>query len=144
MAQIAVQASNIQTKVLTVREVSEYLRVHPSTIYRMLRRRRLPAFRVGCYWRFNIEEIERWCATLEAGLSYSMTRPAGPGLFRRDSERWQNDQSYYWRSHYGISKVDTAIGSRGHKLRQGRVRCRWNHGRTPFAKRPSAQRPSEG
>jgi excisionase family DNA binding protein len=46
--------------VLTVREVSEYLRVHPTTIYRLLRRKQLPAFRVGSEWRFSQDTIDRW------------------------------------------------------------------------------------
>jgi excisionase family DNA binding protein len=45
---------------MTVRELSEYLRVHPSTIYRLLRRNQIPAFRMGSDWRFNIETIDRW------------------------------------------------------------------------------------
>jgi excisionase family DNA binding protein len=47
-------------KVMTVRELSEYLKVHPSTIYRQLKRGRIPAFKVGSDWRFNIESIDRW------------------------------------------------------------------------------------
>ena len=46
--------------VMTVREVSVYLRVRPSTIYRLLRRHEIPAFHIGSDWRFNIEEIDRW------------------------------------------------------------------------------------
>jgi excisionase family DNA binding protein len=46
--------------VLTVRELAEYLKVHPSTIYRLLKTRQLPAFKLGGGWRFNVEEIERW------------------------------------------------------------------------------------
>ena len=46
--------------VMTVKELSGYLKVHPSTIYRQLRRGRLPAFKVGSDWRFNIESIDRW------------------------------------------------------------------------------------
>ena len=45
---------------MTVREVSDYLRVHPSTIYRLLRHRQIPAFQVGSDWRFNIEAIDHW------------------------------------------------------------------------------------
>jgi excisionase family DNA binding protein len=52
-------ASDI-SPVLTVRDLSNYLRVHPSTIYRLLKTGQLPAFRVGSDWRFNIEEIDRW------------------------------------------------------------------------------------
>jgi excisionase family DNA binding protein len=47
-------------QVLTVRELAEYLHVHPSTIYRLLKTRQLPAFKVGSDWRFNLEEINRW------------------------------------------------------------------------------------
>jgi excisionase family DNA binding protein len=47
-------------KIMTVREVSAYLHVHPSTIYRLLRRHEIPAFHIGSDWRFNIEEIDRW------------------------------------------------------------------------------------
>jgi len=45
---------------LTVRELAGYLRVHQTTVYRLLREQKLPAFRVGAAWRFNRQEIERW------------------------------------------------------------------------------------
>jgi excisionase family DNA binding protein len=45
---------------MTVREVSAYLRVHPSTIYRLLKLKQIPALRVGADWRFEIEAIDRW------------------------------------------------------------------------------------
>jgi excisionase family DNA binding protein len=41
--------------------LSDYLRVHPSTIYKLLRRGELPGFRIGTDWRFNAEVIDRWC-----------------------------------------------------------------------------------
>ena len=46
---------------MTVKELSAYLRVHPSTIYKLLRRGELPGFRIGTDWRFNAEVIDRWC-----------------------------------------------------------------------------------
>ena len=46
--------------VLKVRDLSNYLRIHPSTVYRLLKTGQLPAFRVGSDWRFNVEEIDRW------------------------------------------------------------------------------------
>ena len=51
--------------VLTVGEVADYLRVSRSTVFRLLKRKELPAFKVGGDWRFNMEEIERWCAERE-------------------------------------------------------------------------------
>ena len=58
----------MRSRVLTVQEVSTYLRVHPSTIYRMLKKNQLPAFRVGSDWRFTVEAIDKWRASVETGL----------------------------------------------------------------------------
>jgi excisionase family DNA binding protein len=52
-------------EVLTVAEVAEYLSVHPATIYKLLKARRLPAFKVGSDWRFNREHIDEWRAAQE-------------------------------------------------------------------------------
>jgi excisionase family DNA binding protein len=46
--------------VMTVKELADYLRVNPTTVYRLLRRRQLPGFRVGSEWRFNRAAIEQW------------------------------------------------------------------------------------
>ncbi len=48
------------TKVLTVNELAEYLRVHRSTIYRLLKKGLLPGFKIGSDWRFNVEVIDQW------------------------------------------------------------------------------------
>jgi excisionase family DNA binding protein len=63
--------NDMENKVLTVQEVSRYLRVHPSTIYRMLKKNLLPAFRVGSDWRFTIEAIDKWRASVENGAPVS-------------------------------------------------------------------------
>ena len=55
------------TSVMTLEEVASYLRVHPSTIYRLLKKRQLPAFKVGSDWRFNVESINRWRTAAEGG-----------------------------------------------------------------------------
>ncbi|HLW69128.1 MAG TPA: helix-turn-helix domain-containing protein [Candidatus Binataceae bacterium] len=55
--------------VMTLEEVASYLRVHPSTIYRLLKKRQLPAFKVGSDWRFNLESIDRWRSDAEGGQS---------------------------------------------------------------------------
>jgi excisionase family DNA binding protein len=58
----------LSSKALTVQDVSNYLRVHPSTIYRMLKKNQLPAFRVGSDWRFTVEAIDKWRASVESGV----------------------------------------------------------------------------
>jgi excisionase family DNA binding protein len=47
--------------IMTVMELADYLRVHPTTIYRLLKLGQLPAFKVGSEWRFTVESIDRWC-----------------------------------------------------------------------------------
>ena len=47
-------------RVMTVKELAAYLRVHPSTIYKLLRLGKLPGFRVASEWRFNLATIDGW------------------------------------------------------------------------------------
>lgn len=44
---------------MTTDEVAEYLRLHKSTIYRLVHEG-LPGFQVGADWRFRRADIERW------------------------------------------------------------------------------------
>jgi excisionase family DNA binding protein len=46
--------------ILTAIEVAKYLRVRRNTIYRMLRKNKIPGFRVGSEWRFSSRQIDRW------------------------------------------------------------------------------------
>ena len=70
-------------KVLNVTDLSSYLRVHRATIYRLLKNRELPAFKVGSDWRFNIEMIDEWrvqktvARTEELAASAEISRPRG-------------------------------------------------------------------
>jgi excisionase family DNA binding protein len=48
---------------MTLQEVADYLRVTRATIHRMLKRNQIPTFRIGRHWRFNLEEIDNWCAS---------------------------------------------------------------------------------
>jgi len=47
-------------KVITIGELSEYLRVHRSSLYRLLKKGQLPGFKIGSDWRFNVETIDQW------------------------------------------------------------------------------------
>jgi excisionase family DNA binding protein len=49
-----------EAKVITVGELAEYLRVHRSTLYRLLKKQQLPGFKIGSDWRFNVEAIDQW------------------------------------------------------------------------------------
>lgn len=49
-----------EAKIFTIVELCDYLGVHRSTVYRLLKNGRLPGFKIGSDWRFNREEIDRW------------------------------------------------------------------------------------
>jgi excisionase family DNA binding protein len=46
--------------IMTADEVAELLHIHPTTVYRLVKQRRIPAFRVGGDYRFNREAIDHW------------------------------------------------------------------------------------
>src|ERR1700693_2928359 len=57
---------NREKRLLTVKELADYLQVNQTTIYRLARRSEVPAFKVGGDWRFNIESIDAWRLSVEA------------------------------------------------------------------------------
>jgi excisionase family DNA binding protein len=57
-------------EVFTLYETAEILKVHPSTVYRLLKNKQIPAFKMGSDWRFNAESIERWIKEREQAESF--------------------------------------------------------------------------
>lgn len=50
----------LERKVFSIKEVANYLGVHPSSVYRMLKRGEITAYKIGSDWKFNLEAIEKW------------------------------------------------------------------------------------
>lgn len=48
------------TAILTLKEVSAYLKVTERTIYRLVAGKKMPAFKVGGSWRFKKADIDQW------------------------------------------------------------------------------------
>ncbi len=46
--------------VFTVKELAKYLNLHPITVYKLLQKDKIPAFKIGKNWRFNKESIDKW------------------------------------------------------------------------------------
>jgi excisionase family DNA binding protein len=46
--------------VLTIEELSAYLKIPRSTLYKLVREGRIPSQKVGRHWRFRKEAIDRW------------------------------------------------------------------------------------
>jgi excisionase family DNA binding protein len=51
--------------ILTVSEVSKYLRIHRTTLYRLLKTRQVPAFKIGNDWRISAEAMDSWLTEME-------------------------------------------------------------------------------
>ncbi|MFA5197575.1 MAG: helix-turn-helix domain-containing protein [Patescibacteria group bacterium] len=44
----------------TAEEVAEVLRLHPYTVRRLCREKKVPAFKFGGQWRFRKDDIDQW------------------------------------------------------------------------------------
>ena len=44
-------------KIVTVKEVGQYLKLSESTIYKLASNGEIPGFKIGDSWRFDMEEI---------------------------------------------------------------------------------------
>ncbi|SYZ72206.1 conserved hypothetical protein [Candidatus Zixiibacteriota bacterium] len=52
---------------LSVDEIASYLGVKRDTIYKWIRRRGLPAHKVGRLWKFRSKEIDQWVTGSKRG-----------------------------------------------------------------------------
>ena len=52
-------------KFFTIQEIADFLRVNKITIYRMAKKRAIPALKVGRQWRFEKKLIQRWIESQE-------------------------------------------------------------------------------
>ena len=46
--------------ILTIEELSIYLKSPKSTLYKLVREGKIPSQKVGRHWRFRKEAIDRW------------------------------------------------------------------------------------
>ena len=46
--------------VMTIEELSHYLKISRSTLYKLAQEGRVPCQKVGRHWRFRKEAIDRW------------------------------------------------------------------------------------
>lgn len=50
----------MQENLLTTEQVAQYLKVDKFTVYRLVAKKKIPAFRVGNQWRFKRAMIDAW------------------------------------------------------------------------------------
>ena len=54
--------------VLTIDELSIYLKIPKSTLYKLVREGKIPCQKVGRHWRFRKEAIDKWLEDLPPGI----------------------------------------------------------------------------
>jgi len=50
----------VSEKLLSSEEASQYLGIHPYTLSRWAKAKKIPGFRVGKFWRFKKERLDAW------------------------------------------------------------------------------------
>jgi excisionase family DNA binding protein len=53
-------AKEPKSELMTAEETCRYLKISPRTLYRYLRGRQIPAFKLGKEWRFVRSDLEQW------------------------------------------------------------------------------------
>lgn len=49
-----------RTQIMTLKEVAKYLGVHTMTVYRLLKEKKLPGFKVGGQWRTKKDVLDSY------------------------------------------------------------------------------------
>jgi len=50
----------METDIMTIKEVADYLKLKEKTAYKLVAEGKIPGFKVGGPWRFKKSEIEKW------------------------------------------------------------------------------------
>src|SRR5579872_1804939 len=79
------------TEIMTAQELSTYLKITTTTIYKLAQQGEIPSFKVGSEWRFKKELVDRW---LENGAGHAPKKvlvvddePAICELYKRALDR---------------------------------------------------------
>jgi excisionase family DNA binding protein len=71
-------------EIMTVSALARYLDCSPSLIYhRLLKKKQIPAFKLGGTWRFSRSDIDEWIARLHDTTNPPLTRGPKPKLSYR-------------------------------------------------------------
>ena len=46
--------------IMTIKQVAEYLKVSPRTIYKLVKEGAIPTFKIMNMWRFEQSQIDQW------------------------------------------------------------------------------------
>jgi excisionase family DNA binding protein len=52
--------AELSPEIMTVSSVADYLQLHPTTIYWLLKNGQIPALKPGYSWRFSKADVDGW------------------------------------------------------------------------------------
>jgi len=55
-------------ELMTIKDVADFLKVKPVTVYKLVHERKLPCIKISKAWRFKKEMLEKW---IDNALSYA-------------------------------------------------------------------------
>jgi len=50
----------MQEELMTIKDVADFLKVKPVTIYKLVHERKLPGVKISKAWRFKKDMLEKW------------------------------------------------------------------------------------
>jgi len=50
----------MKDEIMTIKEISLYLKINEKTIYKLAKQGKLPGVKIGGMWRFKKEAIDNW------------------------------------------------------------------------------------
>jgi len=63
----------MEEEIMTIEEVANYLKVNIRTVYRMLKAKEIPAFKVRNQWRFKKEEVDKFIGEHRNGKTVNIS-----------------------------------------------------------------------
>lgn len=66
-----------EDKWLSVVEIADYLGVSKESIYRWVEKGKIPAYRLGKFWKFKTDEVDRWIKSGNASEKNMNTQREG-------------------------------------------------------------------
>jgi excisionase family DNA binding protein len=52
--------AELTPEIMTVSSIADYLQLHPTTIYWLLKNGQIPALKLGYDWHFSKADVDRW------------------------------------------------------------------------------------
>ncbi len=55
-------------EIMTIKQVAEYLKVSPRSVYKLVKEGTIPTFKIMNMWRFERSKIDRWINEKSEGV----------------------------------------------------------------------------